>query len=292
MKTLPEKHSATVGGDAPAKPDLRAQDRHAAWRRGADRSRRWILGATGIALFFVFLQTVSLVTGLSEQTLPRATTILSSLVGLAGDSEFLFAVGQTLSAALAGLAIAVALAIPIGVILGTFRVTYDATSALIEFIRPVPAPALIPLVLLIFGATAQMKISLVAFAAFWILLFNTIYAVRDVDPVLKDNARSFGYGPVAVLAYISLPSAAPFIYTGLRLAATAAFLVAISAELLAGGSGGIGEWLRLQQESGFHADLVYAGAFFAGVVGLLLNLALSVGERILFPWNIATRTAQ
>lgn len=290
MLTVVESQDPTPGGVGT--PVRRQPERRVVSRLWKRRARRWVLGVAGIVLFFVFLQLVSVFSGLSEQTLPRATTIIRALLGLFVDPAFLLAVGQTLGAALAGLGLGVLLSVPVGVVLGTFRVTYDATSALVEFIRPVPPPALIPLVLLLFGATAQMKIALVTFAAFWILLFNTIYAVRDVDPTLKDNARSFGYGEVAVLARISLPSAAPFIYTGLRLAATSAFLVTISAELLAGGSGGIGEWLRRNQESGIHADLVYAGAFFAGLIGLLINLALSVGERFLFPWNIATRAAQ
>lgn len=282
VRPRPDVHrSMTAEGTRPPFPLFRI------WRR----SRRLTLGALGIVLFFAGLQVISLTSGLSEQTLPRATTILARLASLFVNAEFLFAVGETVAAALIGLAIAAVIAVPAGVALGTFRVTYDAASALIEFMRPVPPPALIPLVLLLLGATAEMKISLVIFSAFWIILFNTIYGVRDVDPVLKDNARIFGYGTLAVLARISLPSAAPFAYTGLRIAATAAFLIAISAELLAGGSGGLGEWLRRYQETGSHADYVYAGAFFSGLVGLAINFALDIGERLLFPWNISTRKA-
>ena len=251
---------------------------------------RSALGVAGVILFLVLIQVLSLTSGLSAQSFPRATEIVATTLGLFGNGEFLFAVGQTLYAALVGLVVATVIAVPLGVLLGTFRVTYDASSALIEFIRPVPSVAMIPLALLLFGATAEMKIALIIFSVFWIVLFNTIYGVRDVDPLLKDNARIFGYGSLAVLARISLPSAAPFIYTGIRIATTAAFLVAVGAEMLAGGSGGLGEWLRRYQESGQGSVYVWAGAFFSGLVGLGINFLLNFGERRLFPWNVSTRS--
>lgn len=246
-------------------------------------------GVLGFVLFFVALELLSRFSGLSQQTLPRATTMIVTMAQVAVDPAFYAAAGATLSAAAIGLLIAVAVAVPLGVILGSSLPTYRAMSALIELIRPVPSVAVIPVALLLFGFASTMKIFLVVFAALWIVLFNTIYAVRDVDPVLKDMARVYGVSRLRILLVISLRSALPFIYTGLRIAVTAALIVTISAELLAGGGEGLGRWLRAYEETGNQRQYVFAGAFMIGVIGVLLNFLLDVGERRLFPWSIAVR---
>ncbi|ASR38998.1 hypothetical protein BAY61_05710 [Prauserella marina] len=247
------------------------------------------LGALGFVLFFAAIEVLSRTSGLSEQTLPRATTILSRMVTLFADGDFLSAVGITVVGALLGLAIAIALAVPCGVLLGSSKWALTVTSPLIELLRPIPAVAVIPPALLLFGTGMTMKLFLVAYAAFWIVLYNTIYAVRDVDPVTKDSARSYGFSRNQVLFKVSLPSAAPAIYTGVRIACTAALLVAIGVELIGGGVAGVGEWLVEAQEAVTRKADVYAGAFFTGLIGLAFNLLLNIGERRAFSWSIAGR---
>jgi len=246
-------------------------------------------GVLGFVLFFLALELLSRFSGLSESVLPRATTILGVTVSLPFDPEFMAVLGQTLWATFAGLALAIVLAVPIGIALGTSDATYKAVSALVEIMRPVPPVALIPPVLLIMGAGPSMKIFLVTYATFWIILFNTIYGIRGVDPATKDAAKVFGTRPLQSLMRVSLPSAAPFIFTGVQIAATAAFLVTIGTEMLAGGSGGVGEWLVTHQTSGTHREYVFGGAFLCGVVGLLITGILVLVGRKLFPWSVATR---
>src|SRR6266498_3982971 len=166
--------------------------------------------------------------------LPRASTVLARLVELLGQAEFLTAVAATLQAWAIGLAIAVAAAVPAGILLGSSRRCYQATRALVEFLRPIPSVALIPLAILLFGQGLQLKTSLIAYASFWPLLFNTVYGVQDVDPIAKDTARSFGLGRLAVLGRVTLPAASPFIATGVRVASAIALILALSTELLAG----------------------------------------------------------
>ena len=87
----------------------------------------------------------------------------------------------------------------------------------VEFLRPIPSVALVPLAVLIYGVGLESKVFLAAFASFWPLFVQTLYGVQDVDPVATDTARSFGLGRFERLWRIKLPSAVPYIATGLRI---------------------------------------------------------------------------
>ena len=248
-------------------------------------ARQLARGLAGVAVAFAIAEGVTRLELVSPRYLPPASTIAARAASLLGDAEFLHAVGATLTAWALGLGLTVALAVPLGVLLGSSRVCYQATRAVVEFLRPIPSVALIPLAILLFGQDLQMKTSLILYAATWPVLFNTIYGVQDVDPVAKETARSFGFGRLAVLARVSLPSAAPFIATGIRLAAAVALILAISAELLAGAGGGIGTWILTAGSGGENADLVYAATLLTGVLGFALNWGLVTLERLLLGWQ-------
>ncbi|MEU8123482.1 ABC transporter permease subunit [Spirillospora sp. NPDC049024] len=249
--------------------------------------RRIVLGAAGGAGVIAVLELVSR-TGLVDATaLPPASTVLREAGKLAVDQEFLVDVGATLKAWFGGLALAVLVAVPLGILLGSVPFLGTAARALVEMMRPIPSVALIPLAIILFADPLQMKMSLIFYACLWPILINTLYALRDVDPVAKDTLRSFGFGTPSVLWRVSLPSAAPFIATGVRIAASVALIVVISTELLAGGFDGVGIYLGDTQAGGGQTDLMLAGAVWAGVLGLLANLALLGAERMAFRWRTA-----
>ncbi|MGI5208473.1 ABC transporter permease [Spirillospora sp. CA-108201] len=251
------------------------------------KHRRILLGAAGVAGLVAVVEVVSR-TGLVDATaLPPASTVLREAGKLAVDGEFLTDVGATLTAWLGGLALAVLVAVPLGVLLGSVPVLGTASRALVEMLRPIPSVALIPLAIILFADPTQMKMSLIFYACLWPILINTLYALRDVDPVAKESLRSFGFGTLSVLWRVSLPSASPFIATGIRIAASVALVVVISTELLAGGIDGVGIYLGDTQSGGGRTDLLLAGACWAGVLGLLANTALFGLERIAFRWNTA-----
>jgi NitT/TauT family transport system permease protein len=251
----------------------------------AARAGRLARGLVGAVACFALAEAFTRLELVDPRYLPRASTVLVRMVGLLGQAEFLTAMAATLKAWAVGLAIAIAVAVPTGVLLGSFRRAYQATRALVEFLRPIPSVALIPLAILLFGQGLQLKTSLIVYACFWPLLFNTIYGVQDVDPLAKDTARAFGFGRAAILARVSLPAAAPFIATGIRIAAAVALILAISTELLAGAAGGIGSFILKESSGGEHADVVYAATAMAGVLGLALNWVLLALERRLLAWQ-------
>jgi NitT/TauT family transport system permease protein len=213
------------------------------------------------------------------------------VVELATDTSFLADVAATLMAWAAGLLLAVAAAVPAGVALGSIAWLGTASRGVVELLRPIPSVALLPLAIIMFASTTNVKISLVVYAATWPILVNTLYALRDVDPLAKETLRSFGFGPLSVLWRVTLPSALPFIATGVRVAASVGLIVVISAELFAGGESGLGTYLIETQSAGGHTDFLLAGAIWAGLLGLAINAILVAAERRAFRWHAARTEA-
>jgi NitT/TauT family transport system permease protein len=229
--------------------------------------------------------------GLVDATLlPPPTAVLARAGGLLADAHFLGDVRATLAEWAAGLLIAVAVAVPAGALLGALRPVEAAVFPLVEFLRPIPSVALIPLVLLMVHDDLTTKVTVVAYAAMWPVLINTMYGLRDVDPLAKETLRSFGFGPLAVMWRVLLPAAAPFIATGIRMAASIALIVAVGAELLGGGTDGIGVFIIKAGSGGGRPDLMIAATIWAGVLGLVINALFTGAERRLFRWHHALAT--
>ncbi len=133
-----------------------------------------------------------------------------------------------------GLLIAALIAIPLGLLLGSVPAVNTGARAIVEFLRPIPSVALIPLAGLVLGSGLHMEVPLIVYASTWPILFNTMYGLDDVDPMAKDTLRAFGFGRAQILLRVSLRSAAPFIATGVRLAAAVALILAVGTEILSG----------------------------------------------------------
>ena len=131
---------------------------------------------------------------LNEDHVPSMTATVSELAELLGDGAFWSAVGSTLQGWALGLGIAAVLAIPLGILIGSSPTAYRSVRFVVEFLRPIPSVALVPLAVLIYGVGLESKVFLAAFASFWPLFVQTLYGVQDVDPVATDTARSFGLG--------------------------------------------------------------------------------------------------
>jgi ABC-type nitrate/sulfonate/bicarbonate transport system permease component len=224
---------------------------------------------------------------LNEDHVPAMTATLAELGELLGDGEFWSAVGSTLQGWALGLGIAAALAIPLGIVIGSSPLVYRAVRFVVEFLRPIPSVALVPLAVLIYGVGLESKVFLAAFASFWPLFVQTLYGVQDVDPVATDTARSFGLGRLERLWRIKLPSAVPYIATGLRISSAVALILAVTAELVIG-SAGLGRSINVARQSGA-IELMYALIITTGLLGWLLNVLASQAERRVLHWHPSQR---
>ncbi|MFZ3561981.1 ABC transporter permease [Streptomyces sp. BH055] len=250
------------------------------------------LGILGVLLAFGACEAVSRAGIVRREYLPPASEILTRAVELAGDSVFLDGVGATLRAWVLGLALACAIAVPAGLLLGSVPVVDAAVRAIVEFLRPLPSVALIPLVSLLLGSGTETEVALVTYASVWPILFNTMYGLKESEPLAKDTLRAFGFGRAAVLLRVELVGAAPFIAAGIRISAAVALVVAVATELLSGFGEGLGIFIAQAQQATDGNRDVLAGVVWAGALGLLINGVLVWGERRLFPWTPERRAVR
>lgn len=216
---------------------------------------------------------------------PGPADAFVALVGLCGDGDFLRDLVATVLTWLIAVALAAAIAAPCGLLLGSLPLVRTATQSLVEILRPLPPVALIPLVVVVLGSGPDAKILLATYASLWPILFNVIYALDDIDPLLLDTARSFGLGRVRTLASVALPYVAPFAFTGLRLSAAIALIVTISTEYIAGSQIGVGAFVISAYSRVGRMDLVLACTVLIGIIGYLANEGLErLGDR-LFRWS-------
>ena len=224
---------------------------------------------------------------LNEDHIPTMTATVAELGSLLGDPDFWTAVGNTLAGWALGLGIAAVLAVPLGILIGSSATAYRSVRFVVEFLRPIPSVALVPLAVLIYGVGLESKVFLAAFASFWPLFVQTLYGVQDVDPVATDTGRSFGLGRFERLWRIKLPSAVPYIATGLRISSAVALILAVTAEIVIG-SAGLGRSINVARSSGA-IEVMYALIITTGLLGWLLNSLTTRAERRVLHWHPSQR---
>jgi NitT/TauT family transport system permease protein len=190
--------------------------------------------------------------------------------------------GVTLQSYAEGLALATVAGVVLGVLLGSSRTVLDGSSVLLEFLRPIPAIALIPLAIMVFGLGVPMIRFVVAYAALWPILINTLYGVRGGDRLLDDVARTSGASTLGVLLRVRLPAALPSVAAGVRVSAAAALHAGITAEFVTG-TDGVGSYMQRQQLA-FQLPELYAAIVLVGLLGYAINLVLRAGERRAVFW--------
>jgi NitT/TauT family transport system permease protein len=246
-----------------------------------------VRGAIGILVLFIALEILTRAELVTPQYLPPASETLLETAQLFGRSAFWSALWATTQAWLIGLAVATLVAVPLGLVLGLSTWAYTASITIVELLRPIPSVALIPLAILVFGRGTDMKVALIVYACLWPILFNTIYGMHHVDRVGADTARVFGMGRVETVLRVHLRAASPFIFTGVKIAASVALILAVSAEVVAGGTSGLGIELQLARELG-DLKLSYAFTIVTGLAGLTMHFFFEFAERRMFSWSSET----
>lgn len=215
--------------------------------------------------------------------LPGPAEVVQAMVNLWTTGDYWIAIGTTLRSWAIGLGVCAVVGVPAGLLLGVSLRATQSTQWIVDFFRTIPTIALLPLMLLLFGASMQMEITMIVLAAIWPLLIQSMYAARQVEPLLKWVVRVFRLSWPDRVRYLWAPSAALLVSTGLRLAATMALLMAISAEYI-GGAPGLGSELARAEEA-LNRPEVIAYAITAAVVGLGINTLLVRLQRRLLWWH-------
>ena len=254
---------------------------------GLSQRAQWAPPVVAVLLLLALWEAVVRAGLIPETSIPPATSAIGELASQVSQAAMWKAVGNTLEGWVIGLGLAVLLGVPAGILIGSSRWAYRALRVPIEFLRPIPSVALIPLAVLVYGTGLQSKVFLATFASFWPLLIQTIYGVQDVDPVATDTARAFQLGRFERLWRITVPSAVPYIATGIRIASAVALILCVTAELVIG-SAGLGREIN-SASSGGNVDLMYAMIIATGLLGWLLNIAATMVERRVLHWHPSQR---
>jgi len=220
--------------------------------------------------------------------LPPSSRIARALADQARRAEFWTALGDTVRTWLTGLAIAVTAGLVCGIVIGSVPALRTATASTVEFLRPIPSVALIPLAVLLYGTGIRATLVLVVYAAFWQVLVQVLHGVGDVDPVARDTALSYRLGRWARVRYLVWPTALPYALTGVRLATSVALVLAVTGELVIG-TPGLGREIAVAQGSGA-VPAMYALVVVTGLLGVAANLVTRAAERRVLAWHPSVRS--
>ncbi|MET9970214.1 ABC transporter permease [Streptomyces sp. NPDC006356] len=256
-------------------------------RRPAGTGARWAgamaRSAVGLVSLVAAYELLRLVGVLPSASAPGVPSIGSALVSGLADGTLTGPLGDTAQAWALGLAVATAIGLPLGMVTGLSRWADSVTGVAVEFLRPVPAVALIPVGIVVFGLEIGLQVFLVAFATVWPVLIGSRHGVRTVDPLLIDSARALGQSRARVLYRVVVPASVPAFATGLRTAAGIGVVVAVAVEIVSG-SPGLGYHLNSAQQSGRVTD-AFAAVLLAGLFGVVVDLAARAAENRLAGWQ-------
>ena len=269
---------------SPPHPDTSARLRRGKNLRSA---RKVVLGVLGVVGFLVTWQLASTLRWVNPEQVPSALDTFSRLDVMMTDLEFWRNVGRTMTAWAIGLAIATVAGTALGAVVGMVPFLRRATHTVVEFLRPIPSVALIPLAILVYGLQMQAALVIIVYASFWQIFVQVLYGVADIDTVARDTARSFGLTRASRIRNLVLPTALPYLMTGLRLAAAVALILAITAEMTIGNPG-LGRELAVAAGIGNYTT-VYAIVVVTGVLGLVINLGFRYIERRTLAWHQSVR---
>ncbi|NTI44094.1 ABC transporter permease [Rhizobium rhizogenes] len=198
-------------------------------------------------------------------------------------SELLGDLLASLQRVVLGFAVGAGLALPLGLLMGTDKTIERYLNPVIQFLRPIPPIAYIPLAILWFGLGNPPAIFLIAIGAFFPVLINTISGVRNVDSIYVRAATNLGADRLTLFRRVILPAATPYILTGMRIGIGTAFIVVIVAEMIAVNSG-LG-YRILEAREYMWSDKVIAGMIAIGLLGLAIDIGVNRLNSHLLRWH-------
>lgn len=186
-----------------------------------------------------------------------------------------------------GLLSGVAIGGIVGLLLGKIRTLGNIFSPIIEFCRAIPAPALVPPLLLVIGIGQTSQIVLIAFGTIWPVLLSTIDGVRGTDQTYLDTGRSYGVSAWRRMIFITLPAASPAIFAGIRTSLSLSIILMVISEMVAS-ENGVGYFI-IRAQRNFAMTEMWAGIILLGLLGYLLASIFEQFERRVLGWYRGSR---
>ena len=244
----------------------------------------WLGSGAVFAAFVALWWAASHAGWISRVFLPTPEATLASLrEGLAGGGELVAFTLATTARMLQGWLLASLAGVALGALIGISPGARATLQPTLEFVRPLPASALLPLAIALFGLSPGMVLFVVAFGAMWPVLLATVHGFAAVEPRLVEVARCLQLGRADFVWKIGLPNALPDILAGMRLSMTVSLIVAVVGEMIAS-QPGLGQAILLAARA-FRASELFAGIALLGAIGFASNALLALAERRLLQWQ-------
>jgi ABC-type nitrate/sulfonate/bicarbonate transport system permease component len=221
---------------------------------------------------------------------PLPTRVVDAALTLIGSGDLLAAIAQSLVRVFLGFAVAALIAIPLGLAMGAFRSVERNVDPLVESFRPIAAIAILPLAILWLGTGTAAAVMIVAYAAFFPIVVNTIAGAKRIHPTLLRAAATMGLDRFTTLRTVIVPGALPAIGVGLRIGMGVAWTAIVAAELAVGakagggGTGGIGQMMFVFYAYSIELNRIVVCMIAVGLVALVLDRLLRAVMRLLMPW--------
>ena len=246
-------------------------------------SRRFIHVTGAIFVFLLIWQLAPYIGLINPIIIPVPTTILQKMIQLILSGELLVNIAVSLSRVLIGFFIALAVALPLGFLLGGWFKSFEtAVNPLLQVLGQANPFTLFPVFITLLGIGELSKISIIFWVCQWPVLFNTVTGIRNVDPAIVKMARSMGIGKWQMFKKVLLPAAMPSVFTGIRMSAVFAFFMLIGAEMI-GASSGLG-YMILQAQATFQMPKMWVGIVTVAFLGILFNWILLQIEKKFSGW--------
>jgi ABC-type nitrate/sulfonate/bicarbonate transport system permease component len=246
-------------------------------RRVATVLLGWLVAALLLLLWQVYAESAE------QLYLPTFTAAASATWDLLSESTLTSDVLPSVGRFALGYAIGCVVGVAVGTPVGYLRALEPWVRPVLEFLRAMPAAAILPLALLLLGTGGGMRVTVIAFGACWPVLLNALDGARNVDPVLIETGKINGLGRLAVLRRIVLPASLPQIFAGLRTALGIALIVMVLSEMY-GASSGLGYFILTAQRR-FLVPETYGGVLVLGIIGWLVSVLFSRFERRALAWH-------
>lgn len=252
-------------------------------RKWANRFKNFIRKGTSLVLFVILWELLP-DAGLVDQTFfSPPSKVLKALYDLVTSGEIWVHVISSLQRSLWGLGLAIVLGVSLGIFIGWFKKLEYVADPVLQSFRQLPSLALFPVFILFFGIGELSKVTIIFWASLWPVLLNTINAVKNVDKILIDSAKSLGASQSFIFRKVVLPASTPGIMTGIRLGGAYSVIALVAAEMI-GAEAGLGFLVFYSQET-FKVPNMFAAIMCIAAVGLTFNYLLIFIEARLTKWK-------
>ncbi|MDH3387519.1 MAG: ABC transporter permease [Gammaproteobacteria bacterium] len=252
------------------------------FNRPISAASTFLLALAAWVVFFGLWEVAVLMRLTNAVLLPGPVKVMTSFVELFGEKGYLADIGMSLYRVITSFALACLIAVPLGILMGTFRRVEAFFNPLVSAFRYLPAPSFIPLLLMWFGAGESEKLALLFLGVVWFLITLIMDYAKSIPTDFINTALTLGGNRKQILWTVIVPAMLPNILTAMRQMLAVSWTYLVIAEIVAADSG-IGA-MMMRAKRFVHIDEIMAGIITIGFLGLFFDILLRAARRMLFPY--------